>query len=202
MGSYDITKWNETGNTNSKGLPLVNAKAMKVGVFPMFLEGPVRYMKTIQDDEKKMTDMYERVLTSVLRDEQLKMYYLSASLTGQSYDMGRQVAFSPGWLENQSIWMHMSYKYYLQLLRGKLYDKFFAEYRGGGILPFMDPDTYGRPLIWLPLPSLTPTSTEWVSWHVYLVLLLSLWIFISLCSMDQTCSTSMRKTRSSLSWSL
>merc|ERR1712238_265784 len=144
--SYDITKWNETGNTNSKGLPLVNAKAMKVGVFPMFLEGPVRYMKTIQDDERKMTDMYERVLTSVLRDEKLKMYYLSASLTGQSYDMGRQVAFAPGWLENQSIWMHMSYKCYLQLLRGKLYDKFFAEYRGGGILPFMDPDTYGRPL--------------------------------------------------------
>jgi len=144
--SFGVTDWEVTGKQNSVGLPLVNAKAMKVGVFPMFLEGPVRYMKTIQDDKKKMTDMYERVLTSGLRDEKLKMYYLSASLTGQSYDMGRQIAFAPGWLENQSIWMHMSYKYYLQLLRGKLYDQFFAEYRGGGILPFMDPDTYGRPL--------------------------------------------------------
>lgn len=103
-------------------------------------------MKTIQDDEKKMIDMYERVLTSGLRDDELGMYFLSASLTGQTYDMGRQIAFAPGWLENQSIWMHMSYKYYLQLLRGKLYDQFFSEYRGGGILPFMDPDTYGRPL--------------------------------------------------------
>jgi hypothetical protein len=144
--SYDITEWETTGSNTKLGLPLVNAKAMKVGVFPMFLEGPVRYMKTIQDDEKKMTDMYERVLTSELRDEKLKMYYLSASLTGQSYDMGRQIAFAPGWLENQSIWMHMSYKYYLQLLRGKLYDQFFNEYKGGGILPFMDPDEYGRPL--------------------------------------------------------
>jgi len=144
--SFDVTEWEDTGNQNSVGLSLVNAKAMKVGVFPMFLEGPVRYMKIIQDDEKKMTDMYERVLTSGLRDEKLKMYYLSASLSGQSYDMGRQIAFAPGWLENQSIWMHMSYKYYLQLLRGKLYDQFFSEYRGGGILPFMDPDTYGRPL--------------------------------------------------------
>merc|ERR1712070_324585 len=108
--------------------------------------GPVRYMKTIMDDSDKMTDMYDRVLESGLRDEELKMYYLSASLTGQSYDMGRQIAFAPGWLENQSIWMHMSYKYYLQLLRGKLYDQFFDEYRGGGILPFMDPDVYGRPL--------------------------------------------------------
>jgi len=144
--SYDITEWETTGNHNDVGLPLVDAKAMTVGVFPMFLEGPVRYMKTIQDDKKKMTDTYERVLTSGLRDDELKMYYLSASLTGQSYDMGRQIAFAPGWLENQSIWMHMSYKYYLQLLRGKLYDQFFAEYKGGGILPFMDPDTYGRPL--------------------------------------------------------
>ena len=144
--SYDVTEWEETGNQNSVGLPLVEAKAFKVGVFPMFLEGPVRYMKTIQEDEKKMSDMYERVLTSGLRDDELKMYYLSASLTGQSYDMGRQIAFAPGWLENQSIWMHMSYKYYLQLLRGKLYDQFFSEFRGGGILPFMDADTYGRPL--------------------------------------------------------
>lgn len=144
--SYDVTEWEMTGNTNAIGLPLVNAKAMKVGIFPMFLEGPVRYMKTIQDDQEKMIDMYERVLTSGLRDTGLKMYYLSASLTGQTYDMGRQIAFAPGWLENQSIWMHMSYKYYLQLLRGKLYDQFFSEYKNGGILPFMDPTVYGRPL--------------------------------------------------------
>ena len=43
--------------------------------------------------------------------------------------------------------MHMSYKYYLQLIRGKLYDQFFSEYKGGGILPFMDPEVYGRPLM-------------------------------------------------------
>merc|ERR1712083_743093 len=61
--------------------------------------------------------------------------------------MGRQISFAPGWLENQSIWMHMSYKYYLQLLRGKLYDIFFDEMKGGGILPFMDPKIYGRSLM-------------------------------------------------------
>jgi hypothetical protein len=144
--SYDVTEWEDTGKTNDIGLPLVNAKAMKVGIFPIFLEGPVRYMKTIQDDQEKMADMYERVLGSGVRDHELKMYYLSASLEGQTYDMGRQIAFAPGWLENQSIWMHMSYKYYLQLLRGKLYDQFFTEFYGGGILPFMNATTYGRPL--------------------------------------------------------
>merc|ERR1711971_1499632 len=113
----------------------------------MFLEGPVRYMKTIQDKEDEMQDIYDRVLTSGLRDTELKMYFLSATLQGQTYDMGRQIAFAPGCLENQSIWMHMSYKYYLELIRGKLYDEFFSEMRGGGMLPFMDPVRYGRSLM-------------------------------------------------------
>mmetsp|Transcript_22935 Transcript_22935/g.64986 ORF Transcript_22935/g.64986 Transcript_22935/m.64986 type:complete len:1287 (+) Transcript_22935:154-4014(+) len=145
--SYDVTEWELNNEHTPIGLPLVNAKAMKVGIFPLFLEGPVRYMKTVQDSHAKMVDMYERVLESGLRDDELKMYYLSASLQGQTYDMGRQIAFAPGWLENQSIWMHMSYKYYLQLIRGKLYEQFFAEMKGGGILPFMDPEVYGRPLM-------------------------------------------------------
>jgi len=146
--SYDITDWELNEGHNEIGLPLVNAKAMRVGQFPLFLEGPVRYMKTIKDDDKKMKDMYERVLMSGLRDKELQMYFLSASLEGQTYDMGRQIAFAPGWLENQSIWMHMSYKYYLQLIRGKQYEQFFTEMKEyGGILPFMDPVVYGRPLM-------------------------------------------------------
>lgn len=145
--SYDVTDWELNGNKNEKGLPLVNAKAMKVGIFPLFLEGPVRYMKTIQDEEDLMNDTYLKVFKSGLRDEELNMYYLSATLAGETYDMGRQIAFAPGWLENQSIWMHMSYKYYLQLIRGKMYTEFFAEMKGGGILPFMDPEIYGRPLM-------------------------------------------------------
>ena len=103
---------------------------MSVGTFPLFLEGPTRYMKLINDDQEQLEDIYNKVLKSGLRDDQLKMYFLSANLEGQSYDMGRMMAFSAGWLENQSIWMHMSYKYYLQLLRGKLYDQFYSEMLG------------------------------------------------------------------------
>lgn len=145
--SYNVTTWSKTGKKNDKGLPLANPKSMSVGVFPLFLEGPTRYMKLIKDDDDKMEDMYNKVLNSGLRDDVLKMYFLSADLTGQSYDMGRMMAFAAGWLENQSIWMHMSYKYYLQLLRGKLYDQFYSEMKGGGMLPFMDPDVYGRSLM-------------------------------------------------------
>ena len=145
--SYNVTSWVKNKNKSAKGLPCANAKSMSVGVFPLFLEGPTRYMKLIKDDDEKMEDMYDKVLQSGLRDDVLKMYFLSADLTGQSYDMGRMMAFAAGWLENQSIWMHMSYKYYLQLLRGGLYDQFYSEMRGGGMLPFMDPDVYGRSLL-------------------------------------------------------
>jgi hypothetical protein len=145
--SYDVTSWEKNGNRSEKGLPLVNALSMKVRKFPLFLEGPVRYMKVVIDNHDRIRDIYERVKSSVLRDTVLNMYFLSASLKGQSYDMGRQIAFAPGWLENQSIWMHMSYKFYLQMLRGKLYEQFFDEMKGGGILPFMDPLTYGRSLM-------------------------------------------------------
>lgn len=145
--SYDVTKWTENEGKNEVGLPLVNADAMKVGRFPLFLEGPVRYMKTVTNDKDAIKEMYENVKKSGLRDEQLGMYTLSADLEGQSYDMGRMMAFAAGWLENQSIWTHMSYKYYLELLRGKLYEEFFSEMKGGGMLPFMKPDVYGRSLM-------------------------------------------------------
>lgn len=145
--AYDVTKWELNDSHDDLGRPNVNALSMKLRKFPLFLEGPVRFMKTIQDNEEQMKDIYQRVLTSGLRDTVLNMYFLSASLKGQTYDMGRQIAFAPGWLENQSIWMHMSYKYYLQLIRGKLFDEFFSEMKGGGILPFMDPIVYGRSLM-------------------------------------------------------
>ncbi len=36
--SYDVTEWELNGSHNAVGLPLVNAKGMKVGKFPLFLE--------------------------------------------------------------------------------------------------------------------------------------------------------------------
>ena len=143
--SYNVTKWKETGERNEDGHPLVHPKQMRVGRFPLFLEGPVRFVKTVDAGEAKT--LYKRVRKSGLRDEGLSMYTVSASLQGQSYDMGRMMAFTPGWLENQSVWLHMSYKWYLALLRQDLFDEFFDEMTSGGILPFMRPDRYGRSLM-------------------------------------------------------
>mmetsp|Transcript_52127 Transcript_52127/g.156464 ORF Transcript_52127/g.156464 Transcript_52127/m.156464 type:complete len:1307 (-) Transcript_52127:86-4006(-) len=143
--SYNVTKWTLTGKKNKDGHPLVTPNEMKVGKFPLFLEGPVRMMKTSRREE--VIGIYERVRKSGLRDEDLQMYTISGSLKGQSYDMGRMMSFAPGWLENQSVWLHMSYKFYLQLLRGGLYEQFFEEMTSGGMLPFMQPSVYGRSVL-------------------------------------------------------
>jgi len=109
---------------------------------PLFLEGPTRHLKVITDVEKKR-EVYRLTKSSALYDSALKMFFISASLADMGQDVGRMKAFSPGWLENQSIWLHMSYKFYLELLRGGLYTEFFEELKTG-LVPFMDNDVYGR----------------------------------------------------------
>jgi hypothetical protein len=99
----------------------------------------MKVMRTV--DEKR--DLYGKVRHSKLFDEALKMYVLSESLEAMGQDVGRMKAFSPGWLENQSVWLHMSYKFYLELLRGELFEEFWAEV-ATGLVPFMDPKVYGR----------------------------------------------------------
>merc|ERR1712167_56558 len=75
--------------------------------------------------------VYKAVEASDLHDTELKMYKLGASLKGQPLEIGRMMAFTSGWLENESIWLHMSYKWYLELLRAGLYAQFFKEIQNG-----------------------------------------------------------------------
>ena len=71
------------------------------------------------------------------------MYKVNASLISASYELGRAVAFVPGWLENESVWLHMEYKYLLEILRSGLYREFFDDLRAAAV-PFLDGETYGR----------------------------------------------------------
>lgn len=145
--SYDVVAWEKTGEVNEEGgHPYVRATEMEVRLMPMFLEGPTRLLKTVFRKAEAKT-IYKAVRASTLRDDALQMYTISASFIGQSVDLGREMAFAPGWLENGSVWLHMSYKFYLELLRHGLYDEFFDEMSSGGMLPFFDPLTYGRSLM-------------------------------------------------------
>jgi hypothetical protein len=109
---------------------------------PAFLEGPVRRMKTLTCAET-VRDIHKNVLASEIYDKPLKMYRTSVSLDHKGYDIGRVRAFTPGWLERESVFLHMSMKYLLELLSAGLYDEFFEAMKTQ-FPPFLDPRVYGR----------------------------------------------------------
>ncbi|MGN0156174.1 MAG: hypothetical protein ACI39N_02915, partial [Lachnospiraceae bacterium] len=109
---------------------------------PYFLEGPVRYLKLALPAEQKK-ELYANVKNSDLYDNKLSMYKVNASLEDASYELGRSRAFTPGWLENESIWLHMEYKYLLELLRSGMYEEFFDDFHKAAV-PFLNPEVYGR----------------------------------------------------------
>ena len=116
--------------------------ALEPHPLPLFLEGPVRWLKLNVPREEKAA-LAQRVRESGLYDPELRMYKVNESLASVSYEAGRALAFTPGWLENESIWLHMEYKYLLELLKSGLYEQFSQAFRDAAI-PFLDPERYGR----------------------------------------------------------
>lgn len=142
---YECTSFEMSDPLTVQDPPLpstITALEFKQHSLPLFLEGPTRHLKVVKSTEERKK-IYAHTKKSGLYDAALEMYTISESLVGMSPDIGRMMAFAPGWLENQSVWLHMSYKYYLELLRGGLYEEFFAEIKTG-LVPFMDNDVYGR----------------------------------------------------------
>ncbi|MEF2967620.1 cellobiose phosphorylase [Paenibacillus sp. M1] len=124
------------------GLPKASVKKFAARPLPHFLEGPARWMKTLETPEEAKA-AYERIRRSDLYDAELQMYKTSVSLAEEAHEIGRIRAFTPGWLERESVFLHMSYKYLLALLKSGLTEQFFAEIRTS-LIPFLDPAVYGR----------------------------------------------------------
>lgn len=124
------------------GLPAAKVTGFHVFPLPHFLEAPARGLKLI-DDSVKAREMYDRIKATDLYDRGLGMYKTSVSLDGESDEIGRIRAFTAGWLERESVFLHMSYKYLLSLLKSGLYEPFFEEIRSA-LIPFLDPAVYGR----------------------------------------------------------
>lgn len=110
-----------------------------------FLEGIVKQLK-LSDDPKIAKSIYEKVKQSDLYDQKLGMYKTSVSIKSEPIELGRAKFFTPGWLENESIFLHMSYKYLLEILKNELYDEFFEEIKTG-LVVFNDPEVYGRSIL-------------------------------------------------------
>ncbi len=123
----------------------IHPEKFEVRPVPLFLEGPVRYLK-LEEKALSKDKLYDFVKHSDLYDDKLSMYKVNASLTEASYELGRCRSFTPGWLENESIWLHMEYKYLLELIKSGLY-KEFAEDFHKAVIPFLDEETYGRSIL-------------------------------------------------------
>lgn len=108
--------------------------------------------------EEQARAMYERIKASELYDPELGMYKTSVSLEEESDEIGRIRAFTAGWLERESVFLHMTYKYLLSLLKAGLYDEFFSEIRLS-LIPFLDPQCMDE-VRWRTPPLLQAASTR------------------------------------------
>ncbi|MCC5894507.1 MAG: hypothetical protein JJU16_03525 [Alkalibacterium sp.] len=124
-----------------------NDEIVKMTPHPVtpFLEGIVKKMKT-SGDVNEARELYKKVRASDLYDKKLGMYKTSASIKDEPIELGRAKFFTPGWLENESVFLHMAYKYLLELVKVGLYDEFFEEIKTG-LVVFNDPEVYGRSIL-------------------------------------------------------
>jgi len=108
---------------------------------PLFLESIVHLLRTEENNT-----LPAQVRQSSLYDEKLKMYRLNASLEGLPLEIGRSRVFPSGWLENESIWLHMEYKYLLELLKRGFYKDFYRDFFNCAVC-FLQPSRYGRNIL-------------------------------------------------------
>ncbi len=172
------------GKFHISGMPSVKVKRFSQHVLPLFLEGQVHYLR-IADSKDEVSRVYEAVKKSPLYDGELGMYKVCASLKNETLEIGRSAVFTPGWLENESIWLHMEYKYLLELLRRGLGKRFYSELLKTAIC-FQKPSVYGRSILEnssFIVSSAFPDSSQWgrgfvarltgstVEWlHIWLVM--------------------------------
>jgi hypothetical protein len=112
---------------------------------PLFLEAQMHALR-ITSDAKRAKILYEGIKRSPLYDNKLKMYKCTASLLKMPQEIGRCRVFTPGWLEHESIWLHMEYKYLLEVLRRGLYAQFYSDFKNV-LIPFQNPKRYGRNIL-------------------------------------------------------
>jgi hypothetical protein len=72
------------------------------------------------------------------------MYVSSEPVAAEHFEYGRAIgAYPRGWLENESVYTHMEYKYLLALLQSGLAAEYWAD-APRALVPFLDPAVYGR----------------------------------------------------------
>lgn len=117
----------------------IKVLSFKSKFLPNFLEAPARKAKLgiLSIDEIK------KIEQSDLFDKELQIFKTSESLNNVTKEIGRTTLFTQGWLERESDFLHMTFKYLLGLLKDGQYKQFF-KYAKTNLPCFMDPNKYGR----------------------------------------------------------
>jgi len=112
---------------------------------PIYLESQMHALR-IAPETKEALSIYKATKASPLYDKKLKMYKVTSDLSGMPEEIGRCRVFPRGWLEHESVWLHMEYKYLLELLKQGLNEEFFSEFRNT-VIAFQKPQRYGRSIL-------------------------------------------------------
>jgi hypothetical protein len=124
---------------------LVDGKAVvtsfKQKPIPLFLEGFVHALRIAEPAEVRR--LYDAARNSELFDKKLGMYRVNEPLGENALDLGRIGVFNYGWLENGSIFLHMHYKFVLEMVRAGLIEEFYSQIEQL-LVAFRDPMEYGR----------------------------------------------------------
>jgi len=140
---HEVTEYQELDKSHH-GEQHVRALAFKRHDLPYFLEGFVHALRVM--DKPQAVALYKAIRKSPLYDNVLGMYKVNAPLAKETEEIGRTRIFPTGWLENESVWLHMEYKYLLELLRSGLHEEFFSDVKNC-LVPFLDPKRYGRSIL-------------------------------------------------------
>ena len=125
---------------SSAGYPYVRATSFEHKKMPLFLEGAVHIMKVHPEMRERV---YTAVKASNIFDKKLQMYKVCESLADAPFEIGRVKAWGSGWIENESVYTHMLYKYLLEIIRSGLHQEYFEDIRTM-MMCFLKPEVYGR----------------------------------------------------------
>lgn len=142
---HEVSEYKQSEAGKRGGNGFVKPLAFQRHDLPPFLEGYVHALK-VQSGPDKARALLEEVCQGPLFDEKLKMFKVNADLSGQTEEIGRTRIFPRGWLENESIWLHMEYKFLLEVLRAGLVEDFYRLF-ADALIPFQKPARYGRSIL-------------------------------------------------------
>jgi hypothetical protein len=136
--AYSVVRYEQ--RPDPSGHAVIHPLAFEGRRLPLFLEG---FVHALRARPHSALSFLRSLRKSALYDKKLGMFRVNASLENEPFEIGRAKAFTPGWLENGSIWLHMEYKLMLEILRSGNAAEFYEAF-GRMLIPYQKASVYSR----------------------------------------------------------